>query len=499
MAHLTTEELIELHKKQEADRHTDELIELHKKKSEKKPEHFQYAPGEYPKNAIEYGLAGAGHVLNFADKYIGSPIRATIGTLQNKNKGLLDAVQAAKAQFGEDASKAPSGKDLAANMGFSTKPYEAKIPEWFQKTVLHHQKFYAPEDRNTKISVSPAELAGLPLSVATDPVGLLAFVKGPKAAGAALTGAGKAYEGGVHQLSKIAEERALKVATGQGLAAERRIARSTAQSPGHLKDALENLNRAGRDILEEPGLLKSYDRVESLAPKLGDTYRKYGEKIGEVGLEIDKLMPQAVSAQNIANEILKYASTIPETPRGIKLQERLMEEALVYEKKKHMSFKEAQAFKNDYQWKAADADNLISNKDATNKINQIIGREMEMTVERLSGYAPSPAVQETLEKYKEFKSKYGSFKQTAEAATNRVLANRKNRWGSPSDYAIGIATGLGSSPATGMYSLPTAVATAFMHKLVRERGSAFVAKTADKAAKALDLKKAMQRRTEKKP
>jgi len=93
----------------------------------------QYDPDSFIENYAIPGLqslgAGVsdlvGGVSNVLDKYSGAPARAGIQKVaQGKPE---QAWQAARQQFGEDPTKAPSGKDIAAGLGVSTKEYETPI------------------------------------------------------------------------------------------------------------------------------------------------------------------------------------------------------------------------------------------------------------------------------------------------------------------------------------------------------------------------------------
>jgi hypothetical protein len=132
-----------------------------------------------------------------------------------------------------------------------------------------------------------------------------------------------------------------------------------------------------------------------------------------------------------------------------------------------------------------DADALISNQDATNKIRNIISKEMEDTVETLSK-GENGGLADLVKNYKLYKSKYGSFKAASDAATDRVQKNLTNRFISPSDYGVGSAAGVAGAMATGL-SPQTAlvgIGAAAANKFARERGSALAARSADALQKA---------------
>ena len=297
----------------------------------------------------------------------------------------------------------------------------------------------------------------------------------------ALSRGGKEVNGAVERFKTVPESRAVKAVTGQNISALRQISNTTFKSPGDIDAATNRIVKVGRDILDEPGVLNAFSKVEDMAPKLGAAREKYGQLIGDIGTKIDELAPGAVDAKNIAQKILDYAEKIPTTEAGKKLQTRLGEEAANFEQIGNLGFIDAQKFKNQFKYKAVDADSLISNQDATNTIRNIISKEMDKTAENLSKVG-NPEIQSLLGNYKLFKSKYGSFKAASDAATDRVQKNLTNRFVSPSDYGIGSVVGLSEAithggPSLGTLALGAGAAAA--NKFSRERGSAFAAKTAE--------------------
>lgn len=302
----------------------------------------------------------------------------------------------------------------------------------------------------------------------------------------AFSGAGSVAQGIVDRFKYVPETRAVKAVTGQNISALRQIADTTLKSPGDINAAQNRIVKVGRDILDEPGVLGPLSKVEDMAPKLAEARTKYGQLIGDVGAKIDELAPGAVDANNIANNIIKYAESIPETMQGQKLRDKLVEEAANFEKIGNLSFTDAQKFKNQFKYKAVDADALISNQDATNALRKIIGGEMDQTAAKLAEQGP-PEVQDLLKNYAQYKSKYGSFKAASDAATDRVQKNLTNRFVSPSDYGIGAAIGTAQSLAHGGIGPGTValgVGAAAANKFARERGSALAARTAEGILKA---------------
>lgn len=127
--------------------------------------------------------SGLGGALNTVDKYVGAPFRSGI---QQATRGEFgNILPAMKAQFGEDPSKAPSGKDIALEQGLSGE-------EKYNTGLILN-----PFSRET-LKLSPAGIAGGVGEAVTDP---LNFIPVGKVAKGALKGAELASKG----LGKAAE------------------------------------------------------------------------------------------------------------------------------------------------------------------------------------------------------------------------------------------------------------------------------------------------------
>lgn len=409
-----------------------------------------------------------GKASEMVGRYTTAPIKAGIGAaVEGRNP-----FTAAAEQFGEPTSKAPELSEIARQAGI---PVDASIPLPLQKNL-----------QGDKYRASVGDAIDVVGGAAIDPltyVGGGVAKQGAKIAGEQL--ASSLSPKVASYLGKKAEERAVKAATGQNVRALRDVAGISAKSAGDVGKAEANLQRAGRDILNS-GQLGWTDKVESLAPKLNAEKRSYGEQIGKIGEAIDQAKPQAVSSENIAKELTAYADSLPNTPAGVKIKERLYDKAAEYEKSSGMSFADAQFEKNQYKFKPGEADALVSNQDVSNKIQKIISDEMEGTADNLA--KESPELAGLLGDYKNAKQKYRSFKLTGDAATDRSVKNLSNRFVSPSDYGMGGAGAVLGGIATGGAGLPAMAAgagAAAANKLLRERGSAFAARALDAVSKGI--------------
>lgn len=112
-------------------------------------------------------LSGVGAISSTLDKYGGAPVRSAISSaVEGKPE---EALGAAYRQFGEDPTKAPSGKDIMSRAGVSTQEYTTPF-------ILNP---YTGSEG--KLKVSPAGVAGAALETFSDPLTYAGFAAGPAA------------------------------------------------------------------------------------------------------------------------------------------------------------------------------------------------------------------------------------------------------------------------------------------------------------------------------
>lgn len=448
-------------------------------------------------------------ILNTIEKYEAAPRRAAIHELQTHDKGFTDAAKAWWNQVGGDPSKAPTSEDIGARMGFSREPVKP----------FGEEKYYAPENRT---SFKPASLAGGAVSIATDPLNLVGLKSAPLVgAGAAKAGEIKAAAiqkaaAKISPIAKdIAEERAIAaVGGGHNITHRRKITDTTLHAPGDMRKIEKIESKYARDILDEKGVLQSFDKPLDTAYRLAEAKDKYGAIIGNIADDIDKIAPKSVSATNIADNIRKYANSLPKVGEGPEIAQELYKQAQRFENIGELGFREAQDYKGMFEHAPSSENKLIKNKTATSRIKDIIKKEMEDTVENLIkdprtidmvessrkstpqelklGHDPERMIHaplfESAQDYKFNKGKYGTFKKAQAAATDRAQKNKELRKfiGSPSDY---YSSGIASLLSTGAgvpfpFNVATGVGAGLLHRYVRERGASAVATRADKIYKA---------------
>lgn len=134
-------------------------------------------------SSIGNGIVAAGE---FVDSYTGAPTRAAINAGINGQGPLLAFAN----QFGEDPNLAPTGKEIAQNMGFSGEslgsiPGQIQISEEQKAREAKLGGNYGPKPKGIELP-SPAGVAGLGIDIAADPLNFipLGFVAKNTAKGA---------------------------------------------------------------------------------------------------------------------------------------------------------------------------------------------------------------------------------------------------------------------------------------------------------------------------
>lgn len=331
-------------------------------------------------------------------------------------------------------------------------------------------------------------LIGAGESVPKDQGEFLGDIGRGAATGAATQGAFSGLAGLAGRLSpagldKFAEERAVKAAVGPNVSNLRQAIGTTIRG-AKPEDVSKRISKMGRDILDED-VLNTFSKTQDLGPALQGAAQKYGSQIGDIGQTIDKAIPNAVDSKKIASDLAEYAATIPSSVGGKRLQDRVMAEAANFEEMPALGFGQAQALKNQFKYKPVDQDALISDKDVSNKVRSIIGKNMEDATARVS-QSGDEGLKDLLQRYQTAKGKYGTFKSASDASGNEATKDLMRRVVSPSDYATGIGTGAVGALATGNPGVAAiGILGAAANKFARERGSSTAAIIANNASQAM--------------
>lgn len=275
-------------------------------------------------------------------------------------------------------------------------------------------------------------------------------------------------------LKQFARERAVKAATGQN----KKLLKQASK--------LGQLERIGGDLIdgaEEFGIKAPVSfgaSVDTIKNRAAEGSRKAWRAVEDIYKNIDERTGgAAVDTVDIAQNILNRAKQIEPTPQNMPIIQRLRAEAdWLAEEAGAISLDRAQSLKNQYVFKMADPKTHALGKDGSNQIRSAYTDAIKNTILKKGSNSD-------LKKYERALEVYGSMTSAAGAADERAVANLSNRWASPSDYGIGIATALGSTLASGganLGALAAGGAASMGHKFLRERGSGMAAAAANKLA-----------------
>lgn len=461
----------------------DQMLELEKSADD----YARQGAGMIERGAQSVGQ-GISNVAEKIDQYnpFGASLRAGIAAKQDGES----FAAAYGNQFLREPKDAPTAKDLLGKAGVSTKEFD---------TGLVKNPFTGEEYK-----ASPAGIGGAAVMAATDPTTYIPGRAVAKGLEMGARGVSKMAPEVAAYMARVAEERAVKAGTGQSIRAMRKIAKVSPQGGADMSRAADNLQRAGRQMLEPDEAGKSIvgwtDNARGIGEKAATKRGFYGNQIGEVGKTVDKLNPQgAIIGEDLAKELRTYAESIPNVGQGAQIRQRVLAEADNVSALGPMSFEQAQKVKNQFPFKPQAADALISSQDATNRVRGVVSSGMNESVEKTAArnalpedigpQLPQPSADDAakLSKYGEAKDRYGLYKDIESAGQDRSLKDLSNRFVSPSSYGAGAGVGVATAAAKGDLSqagLMGLAATA-INKIVIERGSAFAARSADAISKQL--------------
>lgn len=296
-------------------------------------------------------------------------------------------------------------------------------------------------------------------------------------------------------LAEGAEQRVVKATIGQNKGAFNKM-----QQQG-------TLQKTGRDLLnatdaEGNPVVGYFSNAEDILPKVSAQKEAAGKAIGDIGQTIDDLVakpasfnnttqtmsrsPQAVSGFEIAKKMEAELAALPATPKNSSVRGALQNEIDYYKNRGMMGFEEAQRHKGQYVFKPTDSTTQTLGQDVTNKARGAVSSEMDNAAEQLAANPnTTPDIKDKLGLYKSLKSKYGSFADAEKYGEKKVMGDLSNRVVSPSDYAAGATTGVMAAAAGNPLPAVQGAVGGIVNKQLRERGSAFAARTMDKLSQIL--------------
>lgn len=437
------------------------------------------------KGAAGAGLAGLQKVGETVDRFSGAPTRAGLLAAVKSDSGDLigagkNAFAAAKSQFGEDPSLAPTGEQILEESG---------VPESYKMRV---------GPNFNEVDVPIRKIGGFATDIVADPINL---VPAGKLSGLIGKGA-KAIEEAPNAMKAFSEGKAIKQAGGM-LKDFRRI-----MGKGRSEDVGQALLRETVGVADESGkiksvpLLKAGDEVEDVAQKSGLLKQQTGEKIGQIYKDIDnkvtdmdflrKLSPEefkkvATSERFEPNKAASELSQMISEKYGKKIDGQKVvaraNEILDQVSKRGNSLEDALALKGEL-------DEMVNYSKQTQElpaIQQALVDIRNSIRDKTNKYVDSVAGVLDVENGKELRrlnKLYGNVAEVEKMASDKVARNSANRMLSPSDYFVG-GTGAGiGALAGGPAGFLAGAAAGVANKVARERGAGILARGADLGARA---------------
>lgn len=414
-------------------------------------------------SSFKQGLKNLQAVGEFVDKYTGAPTRAgLLAGIKGENP-----LTAAKEQFGEDPTKAPSGEQILGEIGMEPS---------FARSA-----------------------AGFGVDVLADPLNL---VPAGKLSGLLGKGA-KALEEAPKALKALSEEKAIKQAGGMLKDFRRLIGKERIPEVGQalLKETVQVADDAGK--IKNVPLMKVGDDVEAIAEKSGLLKKQTGEKIGQIYKDIDNKVTDINFLKTLPAEDFKKIATAERFDPKISAQELSKTIAEKYGKK--IDGEKAVARVNEILDQVSkrgntledalslkgELDELVNYSKQTQElpiVQQAIIDIRNAIRDKTNNYVEKVADILDIKNGKELKKLnklYGNVAEIEKMSVDRVARNAANRMVSPSDYYVG-GTGAGVGGIAG--GIPGAIAGAglgYGNKLLREYGPGLIAKGSAAASKGL--------------
>lgn len=423
------------------------------------------------RSTAKFALERAGEASEFLDRYnpFGAPLREAIKEAQRFDPD-RNVAKAYLQGFGKE--DAATGKEIAE--GF-------RIPS----DVKFELPIVLDPFKGKKLEVTPAGVVGGLIEVASDPLTYFPTTELIKAArmGTDVTRLGKVGE----KLTGFAETRAAKAGLGENARIFRQVAGLPTKGVGSKSSGIKRVRELGRTLIDDKviGLGRNIDEIAPIATR---NKAIMGQIIGEYGNILDEVFPDGViDPKSIANQVRSYAETIPGTVNGKRLRDRLLEEADNFDQMPRLGFSDSIILKNQFGFKPESADLLISNKDTTNKVYGIIADHVDDAIKSAEASKQFAGDLEGIFKgYKDANKRYSQYRYVDEAAKERRVRQESLRFISPSDYGLGIGSAIAAvgSGADATVALLTGLAGSKINNLLRTRGPAFAARTADALGKA---------------
>jgi hypothetical protein len=252
-------------------------------------------------------------------------------------------------------------------------------------------------------------------------------------------------------------------------------------------DFVDDLALARRETGEALGRVKQeIDKAAQQNPELAPDLGRYLERVrGEVLDPLQKSMVPAVRARAAkVEEALSDLTARIEAPTPVV---RMPDGSAVARERVPLTFDEVDRFRQElrsvFQPPKPTGGGLPApvpdHAQYLERAERMLAEELDAAAERsLEKMGRNPA------EFSSLKRQYRNIRQASDIAEKAALQDLGNRAISPSDYATGLAAGLGALMSGNVGALAAGAASTVAHKLVRERGRSVLAIMADRIAKS---------------
>jgi hypothetical protein len=252
------------------------------------------------------------------------------------------------------------------------------------------------------------------------------------------------------------------------------------------EDFADDLALAKRETGEALGAVKKQiDDAARANPDVAPDMRGYLKRVrSEVIEPLENSMVPAVRARAAkVSEALEGLSARVDAPTPTV---RLADGSIQVRERTPLSFEELDAFRRElrsvFQPPKPSGGGLPApvpdHAQYLERAERMLADELDTAAEKaLEKMGRNPA------EYSSLKSQYKNFRQASDIADKASLQDLGNRAVSPSDYAMGMASGLGALMSGNVGALALGAAGTVAHKLIRERGRSTLAVIADGIAR----------------
>lgn len=227
----------------------------------------------------------------YVDPYTGAPIRAGIYQLQENAGDPGKAWDAAKTQFGGDASKAPTGKDIAKRAGVPDTSLSDVIPSAYDNDPKSWKL-----QRGGLLDPTASGAAGMGIDMAADPLNVV-----PLSEVARLAGRGAEAIGDIGKAAKNAKEiydpftkttRAVE-GSAEGLIRGEDLSSAAKGAESATKEVYDPFTKTTKTV-------ENADSAQKLGGRVADPSKSLGETVGAAR---DKVMQVASNIKDKASAI----------------------------------------------------------------------------------------------------------------------------------------------------------------------------------------------------